>query len=324
MMREAGTTLPACVSSNTSTPTLARPAELDRPPVDERHNRTEQQIPNGGHCRGRPGGCHPRQRRLARQPLDLVRLRAWRHELEARILDENRLLELAELAARLDPELLHEHAAGLGVGVERFRLASRAEERQHQLRAQPLAQWVPGDQVLELADDRAVLAGRQRVGDGELVRAEPELLEATDLGGGERLVREIVERGAAPQRKRLARLCALPAVGPCCLGDHALEAGGVDTVGRHAQLVAAPAGEDLSVVAAEQLAQMRDVQLHHLGSARRRVLAPQTLDQSIGGDRRVGPERQHRQHRTLLGGAERDRAIVEADLDQTEKTDFHG
>jgi hypothetical protein len=50
--------------------TLARPTELDRPPVDQRHNRSEQQIPNGGPGCGRLRGRRPRLRKLRRKPFD--------------------------------------------------------------------------------------------------------------------------------------------------------------------------------------------------------------------------------------------------------------
>ena len=141
----------------------------------------------------------PRRRGLALPRLDLELEGIGRNAVEGRFLPEDALLEVTELTARLDPELLHERAASVGVGVERLRLPSRPVERQHQLRAKALPQRVPLDQLLELADHGAVLTGRERVVDGELARPQPELLEAADLGSGERLVREVVERRAPPQ-----------------------------------------------------------------------------------------------------------------------------
>jgi hypothetical protein len=240
--------------------------------------------------------------------------------LERRILPQDRLVEIAELLARLDAELLHQRAPGRRVGVESLGLAARSVEGQHQLAAKPLTHRVPLDQLLKLADHREVLTPCKRVVDGELARSCPELLQAADLGRRERLVGEIVERRTAPQHECLADRVAGR---PLSRGHQPLEAQRVDRVRGRAQLVAAAAGQDLRHVAAEQLAQLRDVELHHLRCARRRLLAPQPLDQAIGRDRRVGPQRQHRQHRALLGGAQRDGPSVDAGLDQSEEPDFH-
>ena len=61
------------------------------------------------------------------------------------------------------------------------------------------------DERVELADHLAMAAGREVGVDRQLGRAQPQLLEAADLGGGERLVGDVGERLAAPQRERLAR-----------------------------------------------------------------------------------------------------------------------
>ena len=67
-----------------------------------------------------------------------------------------------------------------------------------------------GHQRLELGDELAVPALGQVGVDGLLERVEPELLEAPDLGRGERLVGDVVEgavraRGRAPGARRHAR-----------------------------------------------------------------------------------------------------------------------
>jgi hypothetical protein len=60
-------------------------------------------------------------------------------------------------------------------------------------------------------------------------------------------------------------------------------------------------------VAAWQCApQVGDVLLDHLRRAGRQRLVPQALDELVRRDRMVGAEREHGQHRTLLGRAERD------------------
>ena len=59
--------------------------------------------------------------------------------VECDVLIEHGPLEVLELTARFEPELLDQHAPGVGVGLERLRLAAGTVERQHQLRARPLA-----------------------------------------------------------------------------------------------------------------------------------------------------------------------------------------
>ena len=70
---------------------------------------------------------------------------------------------------------------------------------------QPLAQRVLTDEGGDLGGDLLVAAGREVGVNGELGRLDTKLLETTDLGCGERLVGNVGEGGAAPQRERLAR-----------------------------------------------------------------------------------------------------------------------
>src|SRR4051794_33868985 len=92
-----------------------------------------------------------------------------------------------------------------------------------------------GHQRLELGHELAVSALGQVGVDGLLERAETKLPEASDLGRGERLVGDVVQRASAPKAERLACGAAL---------DKADEAQDVDVVRRNPQLVAAPARED--------------------------------------------------------------------------------
>ena len=117
---------------------------------------------------------------------------------DRRILVEDRPLELLQIRARLEAELSVELAARLAVCLERLGLAARPVEGEHQLRAQPLAGWVIGNQPLELRDQRLVPPEGEVGVDPILDRDEPPLLESRDLVLGERLVREVGERRAAP------------------------------------------------------------------------------------------------------------------------------
>jgi len=58
---------------------------------------------------------------------------------ELRILSQDLPLELLELRARLEAQLVAERLAGLPIGLERVRLPARGVERAHQLSLQPFA-----------------------------------------------------------------------------------------------------------------------------------------------------------------------------------------
>ena len=110
------------------------------------------------------------------------------------------MLELAEPCAGLDPELVDECPPRLVVRGERIGLTTRAVERQHQLRIQVLTQRLLRDQLLELGDEIVLAPERQVRLDAQLERDEAELFEPVDRRLGERLVGEVLEREAAPER----------------------------------------------------------------------------------------------------------------------------
>ena len=126
-------------------------------------------------------------------------------EQERVVLAEDRGLELAELGAGVDAELLDERLARGAVGGERVGLAARAVEREHELRARALAQGLRGDERLELGDELGMTSEREISLDPLLERDGAQLLEPRDLGLGERLVEEVRERRPAPERECLAQ-----------------------------------------------------------------------------------------------------------------------
>ena len=151
--------------------------------------------------------------------------------VERRVLAEDRLLELAQRGARLDPELLDEHAARLLVRLERLGLPAAAVEREHQLAAEPLAERVLGDQRLELGDEVGVGAERELGVDQILQRRRRELLEPRGLAKRERLEEQVGERRPAPERERLAELSARSSPSALRPSAQPLEAQEVDLVG---------------------------------------------------------------------------------------------
>ena len=124
-------------------------------------------------------------------------------QVQPRVLGENRLLELPQALARLDPELVGQRAAGVAVGLQRVGLAVAAVQREHQLRAQALAVRVLGDQALEPFEQVCVLTQRELGLREQLQDGHAQVFQAQRLTLREPLVREIRERRAAPQGERV-------------------------------------------------------------------------------------------------------------------------
>ena len=120
---------------------------------------------------------------------------------------QDRLLELVQRRARLDPELVDEQPPRLAIDLERLDLPAGAVERAHEHRAQPLAQGVRADECLELSDELGVAAECEVGLDPQLERPQAELFESRDLDLRERLVDEVGERRPAPEGESLAQSC---------------------------------------------------------------------------------------------------------------------
>ena len=122
---------------------------------------------------------------------------------ERRVVREHRAARAAAGArpAR-SPSSLDQRASRVLVGLQRVGLAVAAVQREHQLAAQPLAVRVLADQRLQPADHLGVAAERELRLDELLARGDPQLLEPGDLGLRERLVGEVGQRRAAPERER--------------------------------------------------------------------------------------------------------------------------
>ncbi len=229
-----------------------------------------------------------------------------RGRVERGVVREDLIVEALQLGARLDPDLVHEPGARRPVGGERIGLPAGAVEREHVLRVQVLAERLRRHEPLELADHLG-MPPRLHVGvDRHLGSPLAQRVEAPDLRGRERLVRHVGERVTAPQGERLAGARLL---------EQPLEAHRVDILARHLQLIAAATRDD-AAVAVEHPPQVRHVELHHLRRARRRLLAPQPLRQAVRRHRPPHLEREHRENRPLLAGAQLDGPIPEANLER--------
>ena len=237
---------------------------------------------------------------------DGARLRGAR-QVERRILAQHPALDLAQRGGRLHAEVVGQRPPERLVTGERLGLPARAVEREHVLRAHVLAQRVLGDQRLEVADRITVKPECQVGFDAPLERHDTRLLETRALVSREGL-RELGQRTSAPQRESIAeqlpRFCGaalrehLPSV-----ADRALEAGEIELILSDLQQVAGRTR--LQAGLGEHLAQLRDVDLHHLQRRFRHPLAPERVDDLLTAHRAIRVQEQQRQQRPLL--ARRDR-----------------
>ena len=137
--------------------------------------------------------------------LEWLRLHFCLTEVDRGILLQDRLLELAQRPARLNAEFADEDPPALLIDLERFRLAPGAVEREHQLRAQMLAQRMLSDKPLDLGYQLGVPAQGEISIDAFLETDEAQLLEARDLESGKAVVGELAKRRATPERQRLVQ-----------------------------------------------------------------------------------------------------------------------
>jgi hypothetical protein len=128
------------------------------------------------------------------RPGDAARLGSWfrrcrrrREEIERPILPEDRLLEFAELATWLDPQLLNEDVTGVLIGGECFRLAAWAVQRPHQLGTEAFPERMVRHKGLEFTDEISVASERQVCVDARRKGKKPKLLQPRGLALRERL-----------------------------------------------------------------------------------------------------------------------------------------
>src|SRR6266508_1604796 len=150
------------------------------------------------------------------------------------------------------------------------------------------------DKRLELADDLGVAAECQESIDALLERRQVELFEPRNLAPGEWLEGEVGERRTTPEGEGLAELrlgCGRIAVGGrlLCIGPQTLEAVELELMPCQIERVPRrPRDEKRPSLRVQELAQARDIDLHRLAGGLRRLVAPQRVDETVGGDGFVG------------------------------------
>ena len=194
------------------------------------------------------------ERRRGRRESSGTRPGRRRRSVEGRVVAEDRRLELHELRARIDAELVDERSPRVPVCGERIRLTAAPVQGEHLQPAQPLAVAMLARERFELADQLRVPSQRQVGLDALLQRGEPPLLQTRRLPLGEGRVGDVRERRPVPERQRVAqdrrRGRRLGPAGPLDELDEALQ---VELAGLHADQVARAPGDH--PVGPERLAQ---------------------------------------------------------------------
>ena len=193
-----------------------------------------------------------------------------------------------------------------------------------------------GDQRREPADDVGVAAEGEIGLDLLLERGDAQLVQALDLGLGERLVGDIGQGGAAPQRESALERAGglLRAAGgelAATLGDELLEPVRVDPLTIERQPIAALVRDHDSfplgatpVGRGQRLAQPRDLHIQRLARTGRRSLAPQVVDEPIDAQCLVDVEEQEHQQHALPAAAQCDDPTLVEHLEWTEDAEIHG
>ena len=234
--------------------------------------------------------------RCGRRRCPCAPVNGWR---QGGVLGQDRRLDAAQLGARLEPELLTQDSSALLVRAQGLGLAAAAVEGGHQEAAQALPERVGGHQCLELGDRRLVAPDLELEIEPFLDGAEAQLGQAADHGSRELVVREVGERVAAPQRLRLDQqgdrsVGVAGERGRPAVGDELLEPRHIDRTRRELEHVPAPAHGD-ELPGPQRSPQLGDQPLQAVAHARRRVLAPQRVDQLVGRHDPTHAQRQHRQ-----------------------------
>ena len=162
--------------------------------------------------------CHGLRVRTSDRPEGEER-RDARH-VHRRVLREHQPLQLLQLRAGVDAELVGQRPPRALVGRERVGLPAAAVLRAHQQGPERLAHRVPADQRLELGDRRRD-AGPAEVGGDPLLegvqpqRTEPLGLDVERLAAGELGVRPTAPRAERVRRGSRSRRPADPRAGRC-------------------------------------------------------------------------------------------------------------
>ena len=221
-------------------------------------------------------GLRERAETLVRVALGSLRRRLFRLWQQRRVVKEDPLLEALQRWRRIEAELVDEGRPKLLVGAQGLRVASAAVQGEHEQLPGSLTQRVLADRRVQHRHDLGGAAGLELRGRHLLDRIEVQVVETTDIGLGELLVREVRERRPAPQPQRVAQgLGASFGVALAKLSspllDEPLEPTRVDRLGVGVELVPGRSRRKDLAAASERLQRPAEVGDVDLDRVRRRA-----------------------------------------------------
>ena len=292
----------------------------------------DEEAPRRGRVlrRGRRlGAGHERVDRRGGRAL----VRRWL-PVEGRRLEQDVVFQPPQRRARLQAELFDEGGPGPVQGPEGVGLAAAAVVRQGQQLPAPLAERIGHDEPFEVEQGGGVVAQRQLHLGQRLRGRRPELDQAGSLGLDERLEGQIGVGGALPEgqpapQRGPGRFRPTPRqIGQAGAG-HGLETGGVDGVGRRPQDVPGRVGHQHLRGRARRPAGLEGtpepghVALHRRGGGRRRLVAPQLVDEPVQRHHPVDVHDQEGEDRPGHPRPEVQRTAVYERLHRAEDPELH-
>ena len=238
--------------------------------------------------------------------------RPGRRPVQSRSMPQDVVLQLGELRAGIEAELVREPVAELLEGGQRVRLAPGPVQAHHQQGPQPFPQRIDGNQPLQLRHQLVVSPERNVGFQPRFHRRDPQRIEALRLVADQLDVGDVGQRRAAPQRQPLRQQLdgdRGPAVahGGAPLSQQTLEAPGVEVLRRDHEPVPGfgrhqhPRCGAARHTGFDGLAQLADVVLESAGGGGGRTLRPDRIHERVRRHHLAGADDQHRQQHTLLG-----------------------
>ena len=129
----------------------------------------------------------------------------------SRVVGEDHPLQLPQLRARLQPQLVGQHPPGRPILSQRLRLTARAGKGPGSAGRATAPERLLDDQSLQLANQLGVRGRAQDRPRSAPPHTRAGALQPTCLGLRERLVAQVGQRGASPQRERLVEQLMRPA-----------------------------------------------------------------------------------------------------------------
>ena len=249
---------------------------------------------------------------------------------EIRVLTDDATLEVLQRGRGLETHLVAEEAPIVLERTERLDVATRAIQREHELRTRLLVERMRRDERLELADELRVLAERE----AEVValpdRRETKPLQANGQRSHELVIGELGERRPAPQTQRVRqqrhRVRRIRLGEHARSGDHRLEARGVQLRGADSQHVArrlAQQHRSGGLPRIHDTSQSRHVGLERAQRIRRRAVRPQDVRQAVGRDDLARLHQQCREQLPLPRAAQGELPSAVPDLERAQDAELH-